>query len=692
MGNRAFPGILPDLRSTVLSSSPWWTSDLTASLLVALAYYFGCLTGFALRFPSSGIAYIWPPNAILLVAFLLLKPRVWPLALAASLGSHGVAHAQDGLPAAMWIWLFAGNAAQAVLAAILVRRFSDRPLQHNTLRSVTVFIGGAALAAPAISSLIPAYIYAQMGWASDYWSAWGMRTLTNVVTTVTLVPPLVAIFGEHHRGLKGLRVERAAEFVLLLLGLAAVELAAFALPRSALSGLPLALSASMPFLVWAAARFGAPGLSTCLLLVAHLSIHRPAAQNLPAGVSAAQMIMGIQMFIGITASPFMFLSAALEEREHTRRAETALYHSEAKNTAILRALPDLMFLQTKDSEHRYVDYYCLNRGDLLAPPEQFLGKRMSDVLPPDLAARFEELFASVVASGETGLLEYALPIHGEHRFYEARVVPCDDDRLLSIVRDITVRKRAEAALQKAQQELARMGRASALGELAGSIAHEVQQPLGAIGANAAACLQWLDQDEADLSQLANALTDIVHDTERASHVIRRTRELFGSGQRENAPVELNSAIVEVLALARHRPERNGESVRSELEDVPLWVLGDRVQLQQVLLNLVVNGLQAMSRVPGGNGSVVVRSWREKRFVHVAVCDAGPGFDPDDVDRIFDPFYTTKADGLGIGLSISRSIISAHGGRLQARLNEGGGATFEFAVPAAPDTVAATDAA
>lgn len=680
MGDRGLSTFPTDLRSTDLSASTF-ASDLRVSLLVAGGYYLGCLLGFSLRFPSSGIAFIWPPNAILLSALLLLHPRVWPMILGGTLIAHGVAHSLDGVPAATWLWQFLGNGLQAVLAASIVLPLSGQPLRFNTVRSVAVFIGGAALAAPAIASLVPAYAYLKMGWASDFWSGWGMRTLTNLMTTVTLVPPLIALFGPDRHVLSTLTFPRAAEFILLLLGLFAVDVAALALPLTTFGGLPPALYACMPFLAWAAARFGPPGLSICLLAIAYLCIVPPASSGVTVA-SALQMIIGIQMFVGIAISPLMFLSAALEESRHTRQTEEALYHSEAKNAAILRAIPDLMFVLTKDSDHRYLDFYSFSNSALFVAPDEFLGKRMRDVLPADLAQPFEKLFAEAIASGEPRVMEYSLSMSEGDRFYEARVVACEDDRLLSIVRDITERKRAEAAVQKAQRALTRMSRASALGELAASIAHEVQQPLNAISLNAAACLRWLEAGPTDSEPLAEALSQIVKDSQRAGDVIRRTRDLFSSGRRENVPVALNPAIAEVLALTRNRAERDGESVRAELDD-GLVVMGDRVQLQQVLLNLLVNGLEAMSGVSGPNRVLIVRSWRKDGFGHVAVRDAGPGFDPSEIERIFDPFHTTKSEGLGIGLAISRSIIRAHGGTLQATLNEDGGATFEFTVPIAP---------
>ncbi len=684
MGKLAASAVLPQLRSY----SPAGLSTRTSlslfgtSLVVALAYYLGCLAGFALRFPSSGIAYIWPANAVLVAALILSKPRGWPVILAVTSVAHGIAHAQDGLQMATWLWQFAANALQAVLAAGIVLRFSDRPRRYTTLRSVIVFIGGAALLAPAIASLIPAYVYEKMGWVSDYWSAWGMRTLTNVVTTVTLVPPLVSLCDQDRPALGRVIRRRVPEFMLLLLGLGAVHVGAFALPGTVYGGLPLALCASMPFLVWAPARFGPAGLSISLLVVAYLSINPLVVHAAPAGASPVELIVGVQMFVSIVVSPFMLLSSALEESRQSRRTEQALYSSQARSAAILRAIPDLMFVLSKD-DHRYLDYYCANPGDLLVPPDRFLGKPMRDVIPPDLAARFQDAFAQAAATGEPSVFDYSLTVNHEQRFFEARVVTFEDDKLLSIVREITEERRAEAALQQAGQALARMGRASALGELAASIAHEVRQPLTAIGTNAAVCQRWLEQDAVDSPPFAEALAAIVDEVARANDVIRRTRELFTSGVSEVVPVELNSVIVEVLALARGRAERDGRTVRTELARAPLVAVGDRLQLQQVLLNLVINGLEAMRAVPGGTGPLVVRSWLDGAFVHVAVRDAGPGFDRADIDRIFEPFYTTKAEGLGMGLTISRSIIHAHGGKLLVTPNPEGGATFEFTVPAAP---------
>jgi signal transduction histidine kinase len=661
-------------------STSTFSSDLRAILLLAVAYYVGCLLGFITRFPSSGIAYIWPPTAILVVGLVLSKPSLWPMILGATLVTHGIAHHQDDLPVATWLWQFLGNGTQAVIGASVVLLFCERSSCFDTPRGVTGFVLGAAIAAPAIASVLPAPFYVQMGWAADFWSAWGMRTLTNAVTTITLVPPLLAIFTPERRVFRNVTAIRTAEFAVLLLGLMLVDLAAWPPLNDSHWGVPPALYAGMPFFIWAAVRFGVPGLSVALLAAVCLTVHA-AGVHLPPDMSATVAIVSIQMFVVIAGSPLMFLSVVREESRQVRRTEKALHHSEAKNAAILRALPDLMFVLSRDSDHRYLDAYARDTGDLLVSPEQFLGRRMRDVLPGDLARSFEELIERAEASGEAQMVEYSLPIGGIERSFEARVVVCDDDRLVSIVRDITERKRADAALRKARQALERMSRASALGELAAAIAHEVRQPLTAIATNAAACLRALDDSASDSQQLGAALTDIMEDSQRAAQVVRRTSDLFKGGSRENAPVNLNAAILEVLALTRQRAEPSSEAVQADLETDLLMVMGDRVQLQQVLLNLVLNGLESMRSVPGPNRTVIVRSRRHGRSVHIAVQDSGPGFDPIDAERMFQPFYTTKSEGLGIGLAISRSIIEAHHGRLTASLNPTHGATFEIVLPA-----------
>ncbi len=250
--------------------------------------------------------------------------------------------------------------------------------------------------------------------------------------------------------------------------------------------------------------------------------------------------------------------------------------------------------------------------------------------------------------------------------------------------DITERKRAEEALQRSQAELAHVTRVTTLGELAASIAHEINQPLAAIVADANACLNWLAADRPDLDSVREALAAIMKDGDRAAEVITRIRALLSRSSVPHEPCDLAGVIREVHPLVRPELGRHGITLEMSLAtDVPA-VMGDRIQLQQVLLNLLMNAAEAVREVPPQRRRLVVRSSLEDRddgpWAVVAVEDAGVGFGEDEAARLFEAFYTTKADGLGMGLSISRSIIDNHRGRLWATANPDHGATFHLVLP------------
>ncbi len=248
--------------------------------------------------------------------------------------------------------------------------------------------------------------------------------------------------------------------------------------------------------------------------------------------------------------------------------------------------------------------------------------------------------------------------------------------------DISDRKRAEASLRKTQDELAHVTRVMTLGELAASIAHEINQPLTAIIADASVSLNLLARREPDIELLRQVLTEIMADGHRAGNVIRRLRQLATKGDPHRTLLDMNSVIGEVAALVDSEIQKHGASLRTVLApDLPL-VYCDRIQLQQVLINLVMNGLEAMDAVKDRSRRLTIRSDTDGANVRVAVQDAGIGIDADHADRIFDAFFTTKPSGMGMGLSISRSIIEGHGGRLWATANPKLGATFHFELPAA----------
>jgi len=247
--------------------------------------------------------------------------------------------------------------------------------------------------------------------------------------------------------------------------------------------------------------------------------------------------------------------------------------------------------------------------------------------------------------------------------------------------DVTERRRAEEALREAQAELAHVTRVMTMGELAASIAHEINQPLTAVVTNGGACLRWLAGELPNLDEAREAARRIIRDGHRANEVISRIRSLMQKTDPEKVRLNINEIIEEVILLTRSETTRRGVTVRMELAvDLPT-VFGDRVQLQQLTLNLLMNGVEAMASVDDRPRELVICSrMHESDQLLVAVQDCGIGFAAEDRDKIFNAFYTTKSHGMGMGLTICRSIIEAHGGRLWAIQNEGPGATIQFTLP------------
>jgi C4-dicarboxylate-specific signal transduction histidine kinase len=256
------------------------------------------------------------------------------------------------------------------------------------------------------------------------------------------------------------------------------------------------------------------------------------------------------------------------------------------------------------------------------------------------------------------------------------------DLLGAVVADVTDRKHAEEALRAAQTELAHAARLTTLGELTASIAHEINQPLAGIASNGAAGLNWLNRKKPDLNQARDAFSRIVRDSARASDVIRGLRALAKKSGPQLTKLDIDDAIREVVALTGGELRRNAVALHVDLAAGDRPVLGDRVQLQQVLLNLIMNGVEAMRGVTERKRELTVSSTlAEPGSVLISVEDTGAGLDPAVAQRIFEPFFTTKSEGLGMGLSICRSIVEGHRGRLWASPRVPHGAALRFTVPA-----------
>jgi PAS domain S-box-containing protein len=361
--------------------------------------------------------------------------------------------------------------------------------------------------------------------------------------------------------------------------------------------------------------------------------------------------------------------------------------AEYLTTQVFEASPDGVCILGRD--HR-----CQRANAVIGqiwgmPPQKALGMHLADVLEPNAFEQSVEPALERCFAGEEVRYAAWIMTKGLGRRYLAvsysPLRPSSDrvETALLIVRDLTDHMQAWESLREAQAELARVTRVTMLGELTASIAHEVNQPLAAVVMNGNACRRWLAAEPPDLDEARQAAQRVVKDGVRAGEVLARIRALVRRGETERDAVDVNDVIREALGFTRTELERQKLAVHTELSDGLPAVVGDRVQLQQVLVNLILNARDAMADAPEPSGDLTVRSRRESSGeVLVEVEDCGRGIDQAQAERIFEAFFSTKPAGLGMGLSVSRSIIEMHGGRIWATDNEGRGATMRFTLPPA----------
>ncbi len=369
-----------------------------------------------------------------------------------------------------------------------------------------------------------------------------------------------------------------------------------------------------------------------------------------------------------------------------------LYRDLAEREAKIRRLFDANLIgigiwdskgQILDANDAYLRTIGYDREDLLSGRLNWMA-----LTPPEWAARTAQ---SVQELKLTGM---ARPFEKEYFRKDGSRVPLlfgsavfdeSAEQGFSFVLDLTERKKAEATLGEMQKQLEHANRVATLGQLTASIAHEVNQPIAATVTNAQAGLRWLRVDPPDLDEVRQTLDRIVRDGVRAGAVVQRIRSLSKKAPTHRDPVDINAAAREVIELTGGEAMKNGVSVRTELSgDLP-QIRGDRVQLQQVILNLILNAVEAMSGMKEGSRELVITTGRsDAGDVLVLVSDSGPGLPPAAQDNLFKAFYTTKPNGLGLGLSICRSIVEGHGGRLWARANAPRGAVFQFILPVQSD--------
>jgi len=376
-----------------------------------------------------------------------------------------------------------------------------------------------------------------------------------------------------------------------------------------------------------------------------------------------------------------------------KEADETVRESELMKSAILASLSSNVAVLNRDGRIVTVnDGWMRFARENGGPPEGGVGasyldvcRRVSGEDAPVAAEALAGVEAVLNGSSASFVLEYLFRVSGVDRWFTISVVPLHVPKGGAVVShtEITERKRAELEAQQARQELAHFSRVSTIGELAASLAHELNQPLTGALANARAALRLLESTRPDVAEIRSILSDIVDDNKRAAEVIRRLRRLLRKGEVQLSVLDLNGLIRDVAKLLSSDAIIRNIAVRLELDPNPLFVSGDAVQLQQVVLNLLLNAMEAMAESSEDGRTITVRTANtEANIVHVSVQDAGPGLREGTQQLVFEPFYTTKASGVGMGLAISKSIIEAHGGRIWATDNATAGATFHFSLPLA----------
>ena len=654
-------------------------------LLVEIAYYCGAMVGFALTLPNHSVSTLWPPNSIML-AFLLLQPRqnYW-LILLGAFPAHLAVQLQSGVPLPLILCWFISNCSEALIGAICLRRYIVGPVDFSSLRCVLLYVVFAVFLAPFLSSFLDAGFVSLIGWKQQsYWEVWLTRFPSNVLAEIA-IPPLILLWAS--RGVESWRSmgwRRRLEAAFVMAGLIEASLLVFTSHNASIRTAPALLYLPLPFLLWAAMRFGAAGASSAILIVVLGSIFGAANGGGPfIGASPAQNVFSLQMFLVAISLPIMFLAGLVEEQ---REKAKILSESEARFRTMANSAPALIWMSGTDKCCTFFNKAWLDlTGRTL---DQELDNGWIAGLPSEDSHRFLECYRRSFDARENFSIEHRLRRYdGQYCWIVNNAVPRfdSDGTFLGYIGsaiDVSQRREAETNLRQQREQLAHMTRISTMGELAASLAHELNQPLTAILANAQAAERLVAANSPDLEEVSAILKDIVRDNNRASEIIWRMRALVRKENVEAAQVDLATVIRDVALLLHTDAILHDVRLRFDIPDEFSPVRGDRVHLQQVVVNLLLNAFDAMKDVAANEREIHL--WvaaEDDKGLRVGVSDCGMGVPGEILERVFEPFYTTKGEGLGMGLAISRSIIELHGGRLWAESNHPKpGMTFYFTVP------------
>ena len=412
----------------------------------------------------------------------------------------------------------------------------------------------------------------------------------------------------------------------------------------------------------------------------------PYSQWLLAGaVSLLAMVVVVIYVLTLNRRLDQSKRALEQEIVERRRAEERLAEKENRLRLIIESEPECVKLQTIDGKLLEMNPagLALIDADSL---EEVVGSSVYRFIAPAYRSSYEALTKRVF-QGESGVLEFqVISLKGHCRWLETHAVPLLDARgetaaLLGITRDITGKKRAEEEVRMHNTELAHVSRLSVMSEMASTLAHELNQPLSAISNYTRGCMRRIRSASSTTEEILAAMESVCVQAERAGDIIRSVRAFVRKGDSSRAPAQISAIVRDAVRFANPEARHQGVDIVLQLAEPLPPILADAIQIEQVILNIVRNAIEAMDSMKFGKREIVIETVAcEGDVIEVRVKDLGPGLSSLQIEEVFDPFFTTKPTGMGMGLTISRSIIEAHGGRLWATPNSGGGLTFQFKLP------------
>lgn len=663
------------------------TGQAGALLLFAVAYYIAWRYG--MSFSTAMPSPFWFPDSVLLCALLIAGPRQRLMCILIALLIRLFSEVSATTASWYLIATFAVDVAKAWTAALLIRRFTSDPLRLDTVRQFALFCLFAVLIIPAASAFAGAALGRLNGSAIGYWTLWDRWLMGDALTQLVITPAIFYwVLGAHARlSLPPLR--RGIEVAALTVGLVLTTyMAANTGEGFSVAFLQTRLYAPIPFLFWAALRFGMAGASGAVMVLAIVTVHAALRGQGPfASLEPDLTAMSLQNFLLLRAAPLYLMAIVVEQR---RRTERSLRASQEHFRLLANSAPMLMWASGRDRLCEFVNASWLQMTGRTI--EQELGAGWTSALHPEDQQRSVETYHAAFDARVRYEVEYRVRRHdGEYRWLFVTGMPryAANGEFLGYIGsavDISDRKRAEDATRA----LAHAQRLAVMGELTALIAHEVRQPLSAILLSAEAAHNLLRRDDPPVDELLHIMSEIRKYDLRAEDTISKIRAFVRNQETERRPLDLNALIADVLKLLASDAERRRVRLGCmPAADLP-HVLGDATQLQQVLVNLAVNAMDAQLATPEERRELIVTTrLHDQTHVEVAICDRGCGIAPEKLPLLFDSFFTTGPKGMGLGLSIVRSIVAAHRGRVWARNNDEGGATFIFTVPIADRTSADT---